>query len=200
MARVDIQTHALGLTWLERSGMARTAHALADDSGGVWLIDPWDDRAALEQAAALGDPAGVIQLLDRHNRDCAVIASRLNVPHHRLPAVLPGTPFTPFSVLDVPAWHEVALHWPARDALIVAEAVGTVPLFTAGRRAGVHPGLRFWPTRTALREHAAGTLLVGHGEPILSGGAAALGEALDRTHTDLPRLLVSLPKLIAQGR
>ena len=37
--------------------------------GGVWVIDPvaWSD--AEERARALGEPRGVLQLLDRHDRD-----------------------------------------------------------------------------------------------------------------------------------
>ena len=30
---------------------------------------------------ALGEIAGVLQLLDRHNRDCAPLAERFGVPH-----------------------------------------------------------------------------------------------------------------------
>ena len=71
--------------------MTRTAHALATGDG-VWLVDPVDVPEAMERAAALGAPAGVIQLLDRHNRDCAAIAARLGVPHLRVPAGRPGQP------------------------------------------------------------------------------------------------------------
>ena len=66
----SLQHHALGVTWSEPSGMMRAAHALHGTEGGVWLIDPFEDAAALQAAASLGEPAGVIQLLDRHNRDC----------------------------------------------------------------------------------------------------------------------------------
>ena len=64
--------------------MGRTAHALSS-GGQVWLIDPFDDEPALQAAATLGRPAGVLQLLDRHNRDCDSIAARLGVPLLRLP-------------------------------------------------------------------------------------------------------------------
>jgi hypothetical protein len=74
-----LQRHALGVTWIEKGGMARSAHALAG-GGRVWLIDPFDYEPGLSAAAGLGELAGVLQLLDRHNRDCAPLAQRLGVP------------------------------------------------------------------------------------------------------------------------
>src|SRR4051812_47902833 len=115
---------ALGVSWTETTGMQRSAHALSTPAG-VWLIDPFEDPGALERAAALGAPAGVVQLLDRHNRDAAAIAARLGVPHLRLPTAIPGSPFEPVRVLDVPRWREVALWWPGEEVLVVAEALGT---------------------------------------------------------------------------
>ena len=37
-----LQRHILGISWTEAGGMARTAHAVADDDR-VWLIDPYED-------------------------------------------------------------------------------------------------------------------------------------------------------------
>jgi hypothetical protein len=136
-----LQRHALGLTWIEQGAVARAAHALASEER-VWLIDPFEDQQALEAAAALGRPAGVLQLLDRHNRDCEPIASRLGVPLLRLPERATDTPFEIVPVLSRCGWNEVALWWARERALIVAEAVGTAPAFTLGRRVGVHPILR----------------------------------------------------------
>ena len=79
-----LQRHAIGLTWIEPGMMVRSAHALHSE-GRVWLVDPFDDGPALREAESLGTPAGVFQLLDRHNRDCEAIASRLGVPLLRLP-------------------------------------------------------------------------------------------------------------------
>jgi hypothetical protein len=42
-------------------------------------------------------------------------------------------------------------------------------------------------------------LLVGHGRTLESGGAGALADALAHSRSDIPRLLVRLPKLI-RGR
>ena len=84
MSDLILQEHDLGLTWVHREAMARASHALVDD-GRVWLIDPTDEDEALDRVAALGEPAGVLQLLDRHNRACAQVARRLQIPHIDLP-------------------------------------------------------------------------------------------------------------------
>jgi hypothetical protein len=178
--------------------MARAAHAVRDGDT-VWLIDPFEDPAALEAAATLGQPAGVIQLLDRHQRDGEAIANRLGVPLMRLPKAIPGTPFEVVSVVARPWWREIALWWPAQRTLIVAEAIGTGPLFGLGRRAGVHPMLRAVPPRSALGRYSPERLLVGHG-PALDGNAApALSQALSSSRSDIPKLLATLPSVI-RGR
>ena len=106
IARYDEQPY--GCSWIMDESLARASHALVTDAG-VWLVDPVDAPEALERLSALGPVAGIVQLLDRHNRDCAALAVRFGVPHERLPAALPGTPFELVRVLDVPRWHEAAL-------------------------------------------------------------------------------------------
>jgi hypothetical protein len=191
-------SHDLGITWVEVGAMARAAHAVSD-GGRVWLIDPFDDTAALAAAAQLGEPAGVLQLLDRHNRDCEPIAARLGVPLMRLPASGAGTPFALVPIMSRRRWREVALWWPERHALIVAEALGTAPAFTAGRDAGVHPMLRLTPPRSQLSPYRPDHLLVGHGKPVTGGAGAAVQEALDRSRSDILRLVVRLPSLLLGG-
>ena len=175
--------------------MARAAHAVASE-GHVWLIDPFDDLAALTAAAKLGDAAAVIQLLDRHNRDCQAIAERLAVPLLRLPATVAGSPFTVVPVISQRFWKELALWWEAEQTLIVAEAVGTTPMFALGRKVGVHPMLRALPPYRPLRAHRPERLLVGHGPAVESGAAAALDEALSSARHDMPKLLLKLPSLL----
>jgi hypothetical protein len=194
----SVQHHPVGITWHESNAMARASHAVRDGER-VWLIDPFEDPAALEAAAALGQPEGVIQLLDRHQRDGETIANRLGVPLMRLPKALPGTPFEVVSVVARPWWREIALWWPAQRTLIVAEAIGTGPLFGLGRRAGVHPMLRAVPPRSSLGRYAPERLLVGHG-PALDGNATpALSQALSSSRSDIPKLLTTLPSVI-RGR
>ena len=72
--------------------MRRAAHALRAD-GRLWLIDPFEDDVALNAAIELAKPAGVIQLLDRHTRDCATIAQRLDPPRLRVPEQAADSPF-----------------------------------------------------------------------------------------------------------
>lgn len=190
-----IQRHAGGITWVESGVMVRTAHALVSD-GQVWLIDPFEDAAALEAAAALGETVGVVQLLDRHNRDGKAIAQRLGVPIFRLPVRVPDSPFEVVPVLSRPGWHEIALWWEEQDALIVAEVIGTAPAFALGRRAGVHPMLRLTPPRSQFAAYRPEMLLVGHGKTIESDAAAAIDDALAHARSDIPQLLVSIPKLV----
>jgi hypothetical protein len=192
---VKLQRHALGVSWVEQNAMARAAHALVGD-GRVWLIDPYEDGGALAAVAELGTPAGVLQLLDRHNRDCEAIARRLGVSLSRLPVDTTGMPFESISLVWNRAWREVALWWAAERALVVAEAVGTAPAFALGRRAGVHPMLRLTPPHRQLSRFQPERLFVGHGEAIESGAEAALRDALAHSRRDLPRLLLNVPKLL----
>ena len=138
----------------------------------------------------------MIQLLDRHNRDGEELAKRLEVPLHRLPGVLPQTPFEVVRVLSLPWWREIALWWPEERALVVAEAVGTAPLFALGRPVGVHPLLRLTPPRATLKGFAPDRLLVGHGHTLEQGAAQALAEALGAARSDLPKLALKLPALV----
>lgn len=195
----SLHRHALGLTWVEQNAMARAAHALLAGER-VWLIDPYEDTEAMAAVAELGTPAGVLQLLDRHNRDCQPIAQRLGVPLLRLPMDGAGTPFTPIPVISNRAWREVALWWGDERALVVAEAVGTAPAFALGRRVGVHPMLRLTPPRKPLSRFRPERLFVGHGPPLESGADAALREALEQSRKDLPQLVLSVPKLLRGGR
>jgi hypothetical protein len=194
----SIQRHPAGLTWVETGGLRRSAHALRAD-GQVWLIDPFEDAVALGTAGELGRPAAVIQLLDRHNRDCSQIAQRLEVPLLRVPSAIPDSPFEVISVVSQRWWREVALWWEQERTLVVAEAVGTSPMFTLGRRVGLHPLLRLTPPRSALSGRHAERLLVGHGNTIESGAAPALNEALSSARSDIPQLVLKLPSLVRAG-
>src|SRR5512142_1893965 len=81
-----------GFGWILHERLQRTSHALRVD-GRVWLIDPVGAPELEERLRALGEPAGVLQLLDRHERECAVWAQRLGVPHRRAWEGVDGTPF-----------------------------------------------------------------------------------------------------------
>jgi len=158
--------------------MQRTSHAVAS-RGRVWVIDPVADEAALERARRLGEPAGVVQLLDRHGRDCRGVAEQLGVPHYEVPEQPPaGAPFEVVPLQRRRWWHEVALWFPEQRTLVCADAVGTAPYYRGpGERLGVSPLLRLTPPRRllAVQPHH---VLVGHGEGIHEDAAAVLREAV----------------------
>jgi hypothetical protein len=151
----------------------------------------------LERVAALGAPAAVVQLLDRHNRDCATVAGELGVPHVVVPESLEGTPFEVVSVRRSRRWNEVALWWPDARTLVVAEAIATNRFFTGGREpAGVHLLMRLSPPRDALGRFEPEHLLVGHGEGLHGAAASeALRHALATARTGLLHLLPRVPAL-----
>jgi glyoxylase-like metal-dependent hydrolase (beta-lactamase superfamily II) len=173
--------------------MERCSHALRDGEGRVWVIDPVADEDAEARIRALGEPAGVIQLLDRHNRDCADLAGRLGVQHHRVPFDgVPGSPFEVIAVRRRRRWQEVALWWAERRVLVCADALGTARYYRAGDEPlAVNPLMRFFPPR-ALVQVEPETILVGHGEGLHDGATEALHDALSSPWRRLPKLAVSL--------
>jgi hypothetical protein len=187
-----VEEHPLGLTWVVAEPMERAFHALADE-GRVWFVDPLDDPG-LADAVRLGEPAGVLQLLDRHNRDCAKVAARLGVPHLKVPDAVPDSPFEAIAAVRMPGWKETALWWPRRQGLIVAETLAGNPMHTGGRQpVGVHLFLRGWPPK-ALSRYRPRHLLLGHGHGVHGEQAAAAVEtAYARSRRDLPRVLLGLP-------
>jgi hypothetical protein len=182
-----------GFGWIVGEMQTRTSHALAVD-GRVWLVDALDWPEAVDRALTLGEPAGVIQLLDRHERDCAALAGRFGIPHVVTPDDLPGSPFALVPVMRRKHWRESALWWPETRTLVTADALGTNRFFTAGQAVlGVHLFLRLTPPRS-LGVLEPARILVGHGEGVLGPGAAdALRDALRTSRRGLPGLLVRLP-------
>jgi len=169
--------------WVEDELMERCSHALTVD-GRSWLIDPFD-RPLVHDFAEV---AGVLQLLDRHNRDCAAIAARLGVRHY----VVPQAPIGPFRFIRVRnsrRWQEVALWWEDRRILVCADALGTAAYYRAGaERLAVHPLLRLRPPAFAVRPEA---ILCGHGTGVYEDAEGALREALRTSRRRIPQQLVS---------
>jgi hypothetical protein len=170
--------------------MERCSHALVA-SGLVWLIDPLAGDGVEERVRAAGEPAGVIQLLDRHNRDCGSLAERFGVELH----VVPRQPVAPFEFISIRAgrtWKEVALWWPERRVLVCADAVGTARYYRAGgERLAVHPLLRLRPPRRQLEPIQPATILCGHGAGLSEGADAALREALRTAGRRIPGQIVA---------
>jgi len=182
-----------GFSWIVDEPMTRTSHALATDED-VFLIDPVDWPEAVDRAASLGTPAGVIQLLDRHNRDAAALAQRLGVPRLVVPESLPGTPFEVIGIKRSKRWQEIALWWPELRVLVAADALGSNPFFTIGDdRLGVHPFLKLTPPRR-LRVLEPEHVLVGHGAGVHGPDATiALHQALSRSRLTALRWVAALP-------
>jgi hypothetical protein len=179
--------------WIvENERIGRCSHALVD-GGRVWLVDPLVGDGVEERVRAAGEPAGVIQLLDRHNRDCRAFADRLGVPHYEVPVeLIPDAPFEFLVVRKGWTWKEVALWWPDRRLLVCADALGTVGYFAApGERLGVHPLLRPIPPRKRLGHVRPETVLCGHGEGVLADAAPAFDQALRDARRTLVPLLVN---------
>ncbi len=190
-----------GFEWIadEPKLLQRASHALVDQRR-VWLVDPVDVEGLDERVRAAGEPAGVVQLLDRHGRDGRELAARYGVVLHQAPTgALPDAPFEVLRSVDLPLWREAALWWPEQRTLVVADALGTAPYFLApGERLGVHPLLRPFPPRSLARfepEH----VLCGHGEGTHGADAAdALREALHYSRRRIPSWLGGLVRGVAR--
>lgn len=200
-AESHFDEYEFGASWVQRESMERGSHALRD-AGRVWLVDPVDSGDDVDRAIGDGEPAGVIQLLNRHNRDCEAISERLGVPHLRLPDSLPGTPFMAFRVIDRPMWREVGIWWPERKALVVTEAVGTgKELAVADTGIAVHPFLRLIPPGAIRPYTDVAHFLPGHGHTLHDPDLGRrIQEALDRSRSDFPHLVARIPSLIRDAR
>jgi hypothetical protein len=191
---LSVDQTPLGLAWVVDEPMERASCALVAD-GRVWIVDPVEVDDIVDRAAALGEPAGVLQLLDRHNRDCAAVAERLSIPVLNVPDAIPGSPFEAIPVVRFPGWKETALWWPAERVLVVAEVVGSHSIANAGQGGvGVHFMLRALPPGK-LRGLEPEHLYMGHGPPVHGPEAAQeLERAYARSRRDIPRSLLNLPK------
>jgi len=175
---VDEIGFAFGWIAPEPRFMQRTSHAVASH-GRVWVIDPVADENALLRARELGEPAGVVQLLDRHGRDCRAVAEQLGVAHYELPEEPPpGAPFEVLPLLRRRWWHEIALWYPEHRTVVCADAVGTARYYLAPReRLAVSPLLRVTPPRRLLALEPK-HVLVGHGKGIHTDASPALQDAV----------------------
>jgi hypothetical protein len=179
-----------GFGWIIDEFMQRCSHAIVED-GRVWVIDPVDGDSVEERIRAAGAPAGVLQLLDRHNRDCAALAARLGVRHHVVPQGSLG-PFACIAVRNSQSWNEVALWWPDRRVLVCADVLGTARYYRAGNeRLAVHPLLRVRPPRRELGALQPNVILLGHGEGVFEDADTALREAFSTSLRRFPGQVAS---------
>lgn len=184
--------------WMERAG-----HAVRVGDG-VWLIDPPDGDGLEAGIAELGgEVRGVLQLLDRHPRDCRALAERLGVPLHVVPLDGAALPFEVIPLWHLPVWKEDAIWLPQSRTLAVPEALVGAPDFAApGERVGVHPARRLLPPSALRRfERDVEHLLLGHGDALHGADArAAMRDAFDGSRRRLPQLLAAQVARAAKGR
>jgi hypothetical protein len=181
--------HGFGWTPAEPELEERTSHAILV-GGRVWVTDALDGEGVEGRIRALGEPVAVVQLLDRHNRDCAAVAERLGVPLHVTPFDgVDGAPFEVIPVVRRKRWQEVALWFPTERTLAVGDALGTADYYRAGDEpVAVHPLLRLVPPRKAFAGLKPLHVLCGHGQGGHGEGVpAAVREALRTARTRLPR-------------
>jgi hypothetical protein len=163
LLRYDEFEHGFGWSDVD-DRLPRTSHAIRA-GGRVWLTDVVDGEGLDGRIVALGEPAGVVQLIDRHKRDCAAVADRLGVPLRVTPfADVEGAPFVAFPIVRQRFWREVALWFAEQRILVCGDALGSLSYFRApGEPFGVHPALRLFPPRKALAALEPEHILFGHG-------------------------------------
>jgi hypothetical protein len=184
-----------GFGWQVDERMQRTSHALAGHEG-VWIFDPIAWEPALERIPELGTPVGVIQLLDRHERDCGMVAARFGVPHYAVPTQgVPASSLETITLAKSRFWTEVAVWVPRRQALVCGDALGTAPYYRAGDEPlSVHPLLRLRPPR-GLARYEPKHVLCGHGAGVHGPETSeALRQALRTARRRLPRAWVGALK------
>lgn len=189
-----------GFGWLAypEEEMQRASHALHTDAG-TFLVDPLDaDGLDDELDARDADVAGIVVLLDRHERDAKALADRYSVPifapdgitrdfgtrARPFTGTLPGTEYDVVDVLDWPGWYEAALD--DSETLVVPESLGTADFFRAPtERLGVHPMVRIAPPKSLL-DCRPDRLLVGHGDGIMDGATGAIRTAIGGARSNAP--------------
>ena len=184
---------AEGFGWIAKEKLRRTSHALKT-RGEVWVFDPLLWEPALERIRELGEPAGVVQLLDRHERDSAAVAAALGVTHYAVP--LQGITSSPLEIQPLVRsrfWKEVAVWMPELRTLVVGDALGTVGYFRApDEPIGVHPLLRMRPPKV-LDRYEPRHIVCGHGRGVHGDEIPeALREALRTARRRLPKAWLGL--------
>lgn len=210
-----------GFSWA-RSGhglLECRSHALLDEDGRIWLVDPFDGAGLDEELERIGgEVAGVLVLLDRHLRDSVKLAeryrARLIVPPGRwrrssalpsdveeLAETLDRCPFRCAPLVERSRqWQEWALWWPARRILVVPEAVGSAGWYRSRSREplAVHPLLRVVaPPRALLAldlEAEPELLLLGHGDAITHAVGETIELAVGESRRELAWYALAAPR------
>jgi len=186
-----------GFGWLLNEAQARASHALVVE-GRVYLVDPVDVPELEPRIRALGEPAAVLQLLDRHRRGTGAWSRRLAVPIVRAWASTAGVPFEPIPVRDNRVWREAALWEPLSRTLLCGDVLGTLTFFRAGgERIGWHPLIRPFPPN-GFRGVRPARILVGHGEGIHSDATELLADVVVNGRRRVPRALAAVARAVVR--
>ncbi len=207
-----------GVGWIAYPSetMQRASHALVDEDGQVWLIDPVDAEGIDDLFEEFGEVAGVVVLLDRHKRDAAKVARRhgvsvwipeffdgmeadIDAPIERFRYDLADTDFTVHKLVDNRFWQEAILYNENMGVLVVPESIGTGSYFRTGDESlGVHPMVRLTPPSELARLEPE-RILVGHGAGVHENAAEKLEYALDGSRRRTPRLYCKTVKNMVFG-
>ncbi|WP_277543616.1 hypothetical protein [Haloarcula laminariae] len=200
-----------GIGWLAHPNETgrRTSHAVVEEDGGVWLIDPIDAPRIDEELSTLGNVHGVIVCSNYHVRDADVFAARHDVPVYCPPwlsratsqldaPIEPETSTVGTSGFELrrcrpfPGWSEAIAYRGFDETLYVPDVLGTSSLFTVGEeRLGMYLLCRFAPPRAVFEGLSPQRILVGHGQGIFESASAALRTALNGARRRLPAALRS---------
>jgi len=212
LTEIDRAEDGVGWIAYPDETMQRASHAVVS-AEGLWVIDPVDAAGLDDLLAEYGDVAGVVVLLDRHERDAAAVASRHDVPVY-VPAWMSGVAedlavpvervedgvgeFALDRLVDNPFWQEAALF--DGETLVVPESLGTASYFRApGERLGVHPMRRALPPQS-VTSYDADRLRVGHGEGLAADVRPAIRDAVDGARRRMIPLYVDTIKgFVAPG-
>ena len=146
----------------------------------VWLFDVIDDPDLDARVRELGEPAAVVQLLDRHNRDCGAVAQRLGRAASRGASAAARD-----AVRAAGRWSGFVsgVRWRSGGrsggSSFVADAIGTVSVLLHRRGAGRRPSRCSRLVAAALAARLRARSPAGGargGRPPSSGGA---GERAD---------------------
>jgi hypothetical protein len=212
MSSATIDVHPLddrgSVAWLLGAGdpAQRASSAIVADAGTL-VVDPVDGDGLDALLSGLPPVIGVVTLLDRHQRDAAVIAERLGAPR-LTPIALGGSGVAvdgveERSVFERRSWREALLWLPDRRLLVCAETLGTAGFLLArsGDLLGMHPFARLRPPRAAFAGLDPEVIAVGHGPPLDHDASESMRNVLHGARRQLPQSwLRMVPEAVRASR
>ncbi len=212
MSFAAIEVHLLdargSVAWLLGAGdpAQRASSAIVADAGTL-VVDPVDGDGLDALLSGLPPVIGVVTLLDRHQRDAAVIAERLGAPR-LTPIALGGSGVAvdgveERSVFERRSWREALLWLPDRRLLVCAETLGTAGflLASSGDPLGMHPFARLRPPRAAFAGLDPEVIAVGHGPPLDHDASESMRNVLSGARRQMPQSwLRMVPEAVRASR